>query len=86
MENIRKLSATPQNDGATPSSQTKPYPVAPPLSLLSASSSSSAVTRKKPITAIAIHAGAGFHSHANEVFHLQACSEYVSQGTYLLEG
>ena len=31
----------------------------------------------KPVTAIFIHAGAGFHSHQNERVHLEACSECV---------
>lgn len=29
------------------------------------------------ISAIFVHAGAGYHSHQNEGNHLQACSEYV---------
>lgn len=36
--------------------------------------------RTKPdITAIFIHAGAGYHSTANEKIHLEACSECVNQ-------
>lgn len=31
--------------------------------------------------AIFVHAGAGFHSTANEHVHLQACNEYVSPST-----
>jgi taspase (threonine aspartase 1) len=33
---------------------------------------------KKPVAAIFIHAGAGYHSTTNEKVHLQACNEYVS--------
>lgn len=32
-------------------------------------------TRRAPVSAIFIHAGAGYHSVANETIHLQACSE-----------
>lgn len=32
---------------------------------------------KRPVTAIFVHAGAGYHSVQNEQIHLQACSEYV---------
>lgn len=32
---------------------------------------------KRPVTAIFVHAGAGYHSVQNEQVHLQACSEYV---------
>ena len=31
--------------------------------------------RKFPVSAVFIHAGAGYHSTANERFHLEACSE-----------
>lgn len=33
--------------------------------------------RKLPVSAIFIHAGAGYHSTVNERIHLEACSEYV---------
>ena len=32
---------------------------------------------KRPVTAIFIHAGAGYHSIQNEQFHLKACSKYA---------
>ena len=37
----------------------------------------------KPVTAIFIHAGAGFHSLQNEKIHLEACTEYVVQECWI---
>ena len=34
------------------------------------------------VCAIYVHAGAGFHSYANEKHHLMACAEYVSPDRY----
>lgn len=31
--------------------------------------------KKKPVAAVFVHAGAGYHSHTNESLHLQACAE-----------
>ncbi|KAK8038519.1 hypothetical protein PG993_006930 [Apiospora rasikravindrae] len=40
--------------------------------------------RKPPVTAIFIHAGAGYHSTANERIHLQACSDAARAGMKIL--
>jgi len=40
--------------------------------------------RKGETACIFIHAGAGFHSHSNELMHLQTCSELVSSQTFLV--
>ncbi len=34
--------------------------------------------KSTPVAAIFIHAGAGYHSTANEKLHLEVCNEYVS--------
>ncbi|KAI1506665.1 nucleophile aminohydrolase [Biscogniauxia marginata] len=46
------------------------------------------ITRRKkpPVAAIFIHAGAGYHSTANERIHLEACSEAARVSMKLLKG
>ncbi|KAK8861813.1 Threonine aspartase 1 [Apiospora arundinis] len=40
---------------------------------------------KRPVSAIFIHAGAGYHSTANERIHLQACSDAAHAGMMVLK-
>ncbi|KAI1172983.1 nucleophile aminohydrolase [Nemania sp. FL0916] len=41
---------------------------------------------KKPVTAIFVHAGAGYHSLSNEENHLKACSEACRRSMKVLQG
>lgn len=75
MENICNPTVAPQHDGGYPSNQARPRVIPPVVRRLR---SNRALAPQRPVTAIAVHAGAGFHSHANEAFHLQACNEYES--------
>ncbi|KLU89440.1 asparaginase [Magnaporthiopsis poae ATCC 64411] len=36
--------------------------------------------KKKPVAAVFVHAGAGYHSHTNESLHLQACADAARVG------
>ncbi|KAL8386229.1 hypothetical protein RB599_007881 [Gaeumannomyces hyphopodioides] len=38
------------------------------------------IYKKKPVAAVFVHAGAGFHSHINEHLHLQACADAARVG------
>ncbi|PKS10419.1 hypothetical protein jhhlp_002170 [Lomentospora prolificans] len=72
MENICNPTVAPQHDGGYPSNQARPRVIPPVVRRLR---SNRALAPQRPVTAIAVHAGAGFHSHANEAFHLQACND-----------